>query len=56
MNHREGEVPINIFENWIENWLNVINHNSSQYCLLNYDDYKKDNLAYYKNNRIFKFR
>lgn len=48
MNHREGEVPINIFENWIENWLNVINHNSSQYCLLNYDDYKKDNLAYYK--------
>ena len=53
MNHREGEVPINIFENWIENWLNVINNNNSQYCLLNYDEYKKDNLAYYK--KLLKF-
>ncbi len=53
VNHRQNEIPINIFENWIENWLKEINQNKSKYCLLNYDDYKRDNLEYYK--KIFHF-
>tara|TARA_B100001248_G_scaffold50550_2_gene32701 strand:- start:12399 stop:13286 length:888 start_codon:yes stop_codon:yes gene_type:complete len=53
INHRQNEIPINIFENWIENWLKEINQNKSKYCLLNYDDYKRDNLEYYK--KIFHF-
>ena len=46
INHRQNEIPINVFENWIENWLREINHNKQKYCLLNYDDYKKDKLQY----------
>ena len=53
INHRHNEIPINVFENWIENWLREINHNKQKYCLLNYDDYKKDKLQYYK--KIFHF-
>ena len=30
INHRHNEIPINVFENWIENWLREINHNKTK--------------------------
>ncbi len=51
-NHRENDIPIQIFEEWIEKWQQVLAQNKNL-CLLDYDSYKKNNYMYFK--KIFNF-
>ena len=51
-NHREKEVPIHIFEDWIEKWQQIL-LNRKNFCLLNFDSYKKDNYMYFQ--KIFDY-
>ena len=51
-NHREKEVPIHIFEDWIEKWHQIL-LKKKDFCLLNYDSYKRDNYMYFE--KIFNY-
>jgi len=51
-NHREKDVPIQIFEDWIEKWQQIL-LKKKKFCLLDYDSYKKNNYMYFK--KIFNF-
>jgi len=50
-NHREKEIPIKIFEEWMEKWKKILL--KKNFCLLNYDDYKKNNYMYFQ--KIFDY-
>ena len=51
-NHREKDVPIQIFEDWIEKWQQIL-LKKKNFCLLDYDSYKKNNYMYFQ--KIFNF-
>ena len=51
-NHRENEIPINYFEDWIENWKRIL-LKKKNFCLLDYDIYRKDKFMYFE--KIFNF-
>ena len=51
-NHREKDVPVQIFEDWIEKWQQIL-LKKKNFCLLDYDSYKKNNYMYFQ--KIFNF-
>ncbi len=51
-NHRENQIPINYFEDWIENWQKIL-LKKKNFCLLDYDNYTKDKFMYFE--KIFNF-
>ena len=51
-NHRKNDIPIVIFEEWIEKWKKILAQNKN-FCLLNYDVYNTNDYVYFK--KIFNF-